>query len=128
MYAFNTDGIDPSGKNVLIEDVYIENYDDAVAVKPAKSSFINSNCSENIVVRNAVVKFGVGMTIGSVPPNENYNCVRNVLFTNINFTYPFKAIYVKTNPGTNGYGLIENIVYENINIYRALWFAIYIGP
>ena len=29
----NTDGIDPSGTNITIEDCYIENYDDAVAVK-----------------------------------------------------------------------------------------------
>lgn len=82
-FPLNTDGIDPSGKNVLIENVYIENYDDAVAVKPSKGNNMYSNCSENIMVRNSVVKFGVGMTIGSVPPNTNFNCVRNVTFDNI---------------------------------------------
>jgi hypothetical protein len=33
------------GRDILIEDVYIENYDDAVAVKPAKSTYVYSNCS-----------------------------------------------------------------------------------
>jgi hypothetical protein len=27
-----------------------------------------------------------------------------------------------------GSGLIENILYENINIYRALWWPLWIGP
>ena len=36
-YALNTDGIDPAGKNVLIERVNITNYDDAVAVKALNS-------------------------------------------------------------------------------------------
>ena len=33
VFPLNTDGIDPSGTNITIEDSYIENYDDAVAVK-----------------------------------------------------------------------------------------------
>ena len=32
-YALNTDGIDPHGKNILIERINITNYDDAVAIK-----------------------------------------------------------------------------------------------
>jgi hypothetical protein len=51
------------------------------------------------------------MTIGSVPPNSNYACVRNVVFRNITMILPIKAIYVKTNPGENGYGEITNILY-----------------
>jgi hypothetical protein len=68
------------------------------------------------------------MTIGSVPPNKNYACIANVTFRNIDFHYPFKAIYIKSNPGTNGYGIIENILYENITIKTPIWWAIYIGP
>ena len=33
-FPLNTDGIDPSGKNILIERVNITNFDDAVAIKP----------------------------------------------------------------------------------------------
>lgn len=33
-YALNTDGLDPLGKNAIIERLNITNYDDAVAIKP----------------------------------------------------------------------------------------------
>ena len=41
--------------------------------------------------------------------------------------FQIKAIYIKPNPGDNGMGLIEGITYENIEIYEALWWAIFIG-
>lgn len=41
---------------------------------------------------------------------------------------PLKALYIKSNPGDTGIGIIENILYENIEIYEALWWTIYIGP
>ena len=41
---------------------------------------------------------------------------------------PLKALYVKSNPGDVGTGIIENILYENIEISQALWWTIYIGP
>lgn len=34
MFPFNTDGLDPHGKNILIERVNITCFDDAVAIKP----------------------------------------------------------------------------------------------
>lgn len=67
------------------------------------------------------------MTIGSVPPHKDHACIKDVTFKNINFMYPFKAIYVKTNPG-QGTGEITNILYENIYMYLPIWWAIYIGP
>ena len=70
---------------------------------------------------------GIGMTIGTVPPNKHQACVRNVTFRNIVQHNPIKAIYVKTNPGT-GSGLIENILFENFTINDPIWWAIYIGP
>lgn len=126
----NTDGIDPYGSNVLIENVNITNYDDAVAVKPSHNNnkVARGGCSQNILVRNANVNFGVGMTIGSVPPSDNYACVRNVTFQKVNFEYPLKAIYVKTNPGDHGNGEITNILYEDIKIHFPVWWNIYIGP
>jgi hypothetical protein len=68
------------------------------------------------------------MTIGSVPPHPLHRCVRNVTFRNIIQHYPYKAIYVKTNPGENGDGVIENILYENFTINFPIWWGIYIGP
>ena len=81
-----------------------------------------------MLIRNAHVTFGVGMTIGSVPPNNKHNCVRNITFENISFDKPIKGIYIKTNPGDSGDGEIDNIVYRNITMDTALWYPIWIGP
>ena len=75
-----------------------------------------------------MVYLGVGMTIGTVPPHNQHNCVRNVTFRNITFKDPFKAVYIKTNPGVNDDGLIENILYDGLKIENPLWWGIYIGP
>lgn len=127
-YALNTDGIDPSGTNITIRNLTITSYDDAVAVKPANGNYIIAKCAENIFVENVLVYFGVGMTIGTVPPHTARNCIRNVSFKNITFKDPFKAVYVKTNPGNQGDGIIENILYDGLKVERPLWWAIYIGP
>ena len=123
----NNDGVDPSGTNVHIRNLKITTFDDAVAVKPANRGGHIATCAENILVENCKVVYGVGMTIGSVPPNGNHNCVRNVTFKNIDFDTPIKAIYVKTNPG-HGTGEITNILYQNITMKNPLWWGIYIGP
>lgn len=134
MFPFNTDGIDPSGTNILIERVDITNWDDAVAIKPANKKGKIATCAENIIARDINVKYGVGASIGSVPANDNYNCVRNVTFSNWTFDTPMKAIYIKTDPGTTksmlpgSGGEITNITYENIKIRNPVWWGIYIGP
>jgi polygalacturonase len=130
VFPLNTDGIDPAGSNVTIRNVNITNFDDAVAVKPSHNDnkVAKGGCSQDILVENVNVMFGVGMTIGSVPPRDTYACVRNVTFRNIDFEFPLKAIYIKTNPGENGNGEITNILYENIKIYFPAWWNIYIGP
>lgn len=38
---------------------------------------------------------GVGLTIGSVPPDDETNCVRNITYRRITQTSPIKGIYVK---------------------------------
>ncbi|EDQ90299.1 uncharacterized protein MONBRDRAFT_24614 [Monosiga brevicollis MX1] len=127
-FPLNTDGIDPAGTKVHIYNVTIQNFDDAVAIKPASSKFVLSNCSRDYLVENSTVRFGVGMTIGSVPPNLGINCVENVLFRNIRFEAPIKGVYIKTNPGEDGYGVIRNVTYRNLTMENPLWWSIYIGP
>ena len=126
MFPLNTDGIDPSGRNILIQNITVENYDDVVAVKPGK--LLTDGCTENVTVENARVFLGVGMSIGSVPPNADINCIRDVWFRNVEFTNPFKAIYVKTNSGKDGFGIIDNINYHNITIHAPILWPVYIGP
>ena len=99
-FPFNTDGIDLAASNVLIERLNITNYDDAVVVKRGTQNNVISKCSENITVRDINVQYSTGMAIGSIRPSDYYSCVRNVTFENINMRNPFKAIYIKTNPGT----------------------------
>jgi len=68
------------------------------------------------------------MSIGSGPPDPLVNCVRGVLFDNITFHHPLKGIYIKTNPGDTGAGIIDNITYSNLQIFDSLWYPIWIGP
>jgi hypothetical protein len=128
VFPLNTDGIDPSGRNVLIERVSIENFDDAVAVKPMNGGGRFSSCSSNMTIRDSTVSWGVGMTIGSVPPHLLTNCVKGILFQNITFNHPIKAVYVKTNPGDKGDGIISDIVYDTLTGDLPLWYPIWIGP
>lgn len=127
-FPLNTDGIDPAGSNIVIRNSRITSYDDSIAVKPANSGYSIAKCSENITVYNMTTWMGVGMTIGTVPPHKNFACVRNVSFKDITLYTPIKSVYVKTNPGDNGYGVIENILYENMKIIEPIWWNIYIGP
>ena len=129
-FPLNTDGIDPAGRDIHITNTRITNFDDAVAVKPlaADGSNFYANCSEDMVIENSVVTFGVGMTIGSVPPHPGVNCVRNITFRSINFTAPIKGVYVKTNPGSSGTGLITDITYQDLVMDEPLWWGVYIGP
>ncbi|KAI8905103.1 pectin lyase fold/virulence factor [Gorgonomyces haynaldii] len=99
LFPLNTDGIDPSGINITITNFKYTGYDDAVAVKPCNKGCKFSDCTRNILVENATVNFGVGMTIGSVPGTLANNCVSDVVMRNVEMHYPFKAIYVKSNPG-----------------------------
>ena len=61
--------------------------------------------------------FGVGLTIGSVTPDDRYACVNNVTFSDSKFHHPLKAIYVKTNPGettsmlAGSGGKVTNVLY-----------------
>jgi len=104
-FPLNTDGIDPSGKNFHIYNITIQNFDDAIAVKPTRI-YNDFGCTENILVENATLFWTVGMSIGSVPPHKNVNCIRNVMFRNVDIKYPFKGIYLKSNHGDEGWGIV----------------------
>ncbi len=127
-FPLNTDGVDPYAVNVSIHDFKINNFDDAIAVKPCNLNFKYCKCSSNVIVSNGHVTNSVGLAIGSVAPNNYTNCVNNVIFQNITMSHPIKAIYVKTNRGSHGNGVISNIKYENIFANTPTWWPIYIGP
>lgn len=128
MFPFNTDGIDPSGRDIHIYNVTCQNWDDVIVAKPSHKNYKYSDCTQDMLVENITVRLGVGMSIGSVPPNTEVNCVRNVLFRNVDMERPFKGIYIKTNPGDKGTGIIDNITYTNVTMYKPIWWAVYLGP
>lgn len=127
-YALNTDGIDIAAYNATIYNNVITNYDDGIVAKPCRSTGVYCTCSGQILAYNNTINYSTGLTIGSVPPNSNTNCVRGVVFRNNTMHRPLKAIYIKSNPGSSGTGIIENILYEDIAIDHALWWTIWIGP
>ena len=128
LFPLNTDGIDPSGSNYHIYNITCQNYDDVVVPKPAHGDNEYANCTENLMIENITVRLGVGLSIGSVPPNDQTNCIRNVTFRNAVMEKPLKGIYIKTNPGNHGNGIIDNILYENITMHEPVWWAVYLGP
>jgi hypothetical protein len=127
-YPLNTDGIDLAAYNVTIYNTNITNYDDAIVPKPCRSNWVYCQCSGHLLAYNNSITYSTGLTIGSVPPNEHINCIRDVIFRDTIMYRPLKALYIKSNPGTSGTGIVENILYENIKITQALWWTIYIGP
>ena len=137
MFPLNTDGIDPAGKNILIERLNVTNFDDAVAVKSLNRHGDYATCTENVIVRDMNIWFSTGLSVGSVTPHgiwQGRSCVDNVQFMNVKFYHPLKAIYVKTNPGhtlsmrPGSGGKITNVLYENIEVHNPIWWSIYIGP
>jgi polygalacturonase len=98
IFPLNTDGVDIYGRNFTFRNVKITNFDDAIVPKPSNKGHKHV-CTEDIWVEDCEVTWGVGMTIGSVPPNTQHACIKNVTFKNIVFNKPLKGIYVKTNPG-----------------------------
>ncbi|CAK8538686.1 unnamed protein product [Lathyrus sativus] len=113
----NTDGIDPdSSSNVCIEDSYISNGDDIVAVKSGWDEYgISYNRpSSNITIRriNGSSAFA-GIAVGS----EASGGVENVFAEHINLYNMGSGIHIKTNIGRGGY--IRNITLSNIYIENA---------
>jgi len=128
IFPLNTDGIDPTGENMVFRNIKITNFDDAIVAKPGSINNRYTNCTSNILAENIDITFGVGLSIGSISPNSVGNCIKDILFRNIKFSYPLKAIYIKTNPGDEGYGMVSNITFENIVMDHPVWWGVYIGP
>jgi len=132
IWALNTDGIDISGRNIVVTNCSVTNFDDSVCAKPISSggSSYGTNCTSNFTITNIDITWGVGVSMGSVPPDVGGNCISNLTASNVTFNNPLKAIYVKPNPekfGQPATGLISNILYENINIIQPVWWSIWVG-
>ena len=112
----NNDGCDPeSCKDVLIEDCLFDTGDDCIAIKSGRNNDgrrINVP-SENIIVRNCIMKEGHGgITVGS----EISGGFRNLFAENNRLDSPdlWTALRVKNNASRGG--KIENLYFRNTTI------------
>ncbi len=130
-FPLNTDGIDVAGKNITVRNCHVENFDDSVCIKPVHGGSNLTSCTEDVHVHDITITNGVGASVGSVPPNTQVNCIRNVTFERISFDHPIKAIYVKPNPcdhpESDGTGVIDLITYKDIVADTPLWWAIWVS-
>lgn len=112
----NGDGCDPeSCKNVLIEDCFFDTGDDCIAIKSGRNRD-GRECgvpSENIIVRNCVMKNGHG---GVVVGSEISGGYRNLFVENCVMDSPDleRVIRIKTNNCRGG--VIENIFVRNVKV------------
>jgi len=127
-FPLNTDGIDPKGSDIHIYNGKVTNFDDGIVFKPCRTTSTKCRTCSSGYVHDIEVVYSVGMSIGSVPPHNEINCVQNVTFENIHMLEPLKGIYVKTNPGTTGRGIIDTINYINITMEKAVWWPLWVGP
>ena len=116
-HNFNNDGIDAEyASDILIEEVKFDNGDDNIAIKAGRDHEGRANSatpSENIVIRNNLLKGLHGVVIGS----EMSAGVQNIFIENNKaWGYLKRGIYFKTNPDRGGY--IRNIYINDIELQQ----------
>ena len=102
--APNTDGIDPSGSNYLIEHCTISTGDDNIALKPG-----NDACG-NFTITDCTFGTGHGLSVGG---QTNYG-LDSLNVSHCTFTGTTNGIRLKANR-TNG-GLVQNLLYSDITM------------
>jgi len=112
----NSDGCNPeSSRNVLIEDCYFDNGDDCIAIKSGRNFDGRriATPSENIVIRNCVMKDGHG---GVVIGSEVSGGCRNVFAEKCKMDSPNldRMLRIKSNSLRGGF--VENIFVRDIEV------------
>ncbi len=105
--AHNTDGIDPSGWNYLINDCTIDAGDDNIAVKPGSG---RTPGNKNYTITNCRFLHGHGMSIGSGTSGG----IEDLRVSNCSFDGTDSGIRIKTVRGRGG--LLQNLTYENLTM------------
>jgi polygalacturonase len=106
----NTDGIDPSGINFLIEHCTIDNGDDDIALKPGARIDPSLASCENFLVTDCTFLHGHGMSIGS----GSAGGVENLLVRDCTFNGTDAGIRMKSMRERGG--LAEHLTYENLKM------------
>ncbi len=103
----NTDGIDPSGWNFLIEGCHIDVGDDNIAVKPGSA---RSPGDKNFTIRNCVFLHGHGMSVGS----GSSGGLEDMSVSNCTFDGTDSGIRIKSGRGRGG--VLQNCTYANLTM------------
>jgi polygalacturonase len=118
----NTDGIDFSGTNFLIENSNISDGDDDIVAKPDTTTVNGITAyTANVVIQNINITAGHGISIGG-QTNAGLNgmYVNNVTETATGSNTISQGIHLKAGDGTtsstqNG-GLVENVTFNHITM------------
>lgn len=112
----NTDGINISAKNTVIENCKIATGDDNIAINFGnKSQKTGVSEVENMTISNCKFGYGHGLSIGSFTSGG----LKNLKVNNCTFDKTTSAIRIKTARGRGG--LVEDISYENIETKDVKW-------
>jgi polygalacturonase len=113
-FLANTDGIDYSGSNFLIQNSTIADGDDDIVAKPGSNPGPGTLCS-NILIQNDVITNGHGISIGG----ETVGGLNNMTVNNIVFNSPtLNAVSngLRLKAGRANGGLVQNVSYNNITM------------
>ena len=109
--APNTDGIDPSGRDMVIRHVTIDTGDDNIAIKSGRDDPEHPGAATaNILIQDSTFLHGHGLSIGS----ETNGGVQHVTAERITFDGTTTAIRIKTARGRGG--PVRDITYRDIRI------------
>ena len=103
----NTDGIDPSGWNYLIEDCRIDVGDDNIAVKPSSARVPGD---KNFIISHCIFRHGHGMSVGSGSSGGVEDlCVSNCVFDGTD-----SGIRIKSGRGRGG--VLQKCTYTDLTM------------
>lgn len=104
----NTDGLNLSGRNYLIERCRISTGDDNIVILTHSAADWTPPVCENFVIRDCALGFGHGLSIGSYTGGG----IRNLLAERITFDATTSGIRLKA--ARDRGGLVENLTYRDI--------------
>jgi polygalacturonase len=109
-YSPNTDGIDPSGANIVIKGCTIDTGDDDIAIKAGAPYEEGKPACENLLITDCTFLHGHGVSVGS----ETYGGLRNMAVRNCTFDGTEWGIRLKSPRGRGG--VVEYLTYDHLTM------------
>jgi polygalacturonase len=116
----NTDGINASGKNILITKSTFDTGEDDVCIKPTNEGTPDKPDCENIVVSDCTILHGKGIVIGG----QTVGCLSHLRVSNCTFDGTQYGIRMRADRGRGG--PVQDISYDTITMNNVK-FPIYIS-